>query len=229
MNSVNQETNIATKSRSLLTRYFGCVLLILGFCAYWSFALATLSTANPIVLPLHKFVKIFDEVFYQGWYFFSPPPKVNIRLYYIFKNPNDKNQIKEIEVFQDLRKNQFSIIQKRDYVLDCILNGAFEQVRKKVRNLIIKDNAPQKKHQNSKQTANRSLRIIRVEIDHSKSVSALVKYARTLAIKNKIPLDSVAKFVGTERGMPLYSKRSDLFLSQKIEERKIFESDDFPL
>lgn len=53
-----------------------------------------------------EFFDRFDQIFYQRWNFFAPPPKTNFRLYFEYKNADSKIIYRKLEVMKKLLKDK---------------------------------------------------------------------------------------------------------------------------
>jgi hypothetical protein len=96
------------------------------FFTYWSITLLYCSPNNFVRAEFNTSMKLFEAFFYQRWTFFTPPPKTNERVYFLYvdkKNPNIMTQCEVLKPIQD-KKRENPIINNTFEVLDDIIGGA---------------------------------------------------------------------------------------------------------
>lgn len=102
------------------------------FVCYWSttlFFVVLPEDGAAIALNYHSYKK-FDQLLFQRWGFFAPPPNFDERLYFTFQNTNDPLDKKTIEVFEKLHDNSRNKYPLNDdeITLDYIIHNTAEAI-----------------------------------------------------------------------------------------------------
>lgn len=102
------------------------ILILAIFFSYWISTLIYCSPNNFIRIQLNKYESMFGSVFYQRWTFFTPPPKVNERVYLLFINKYPEQNVISCEIFNAIRKNKRKnpIMNTTYEAIDGILTGS---------------------------------------------------------------------------------------------------------
>ncbi|TDE12136.1 hypothetical protein [Dyadobacter psychrotolerans] len=96
------------------------------FITYWIATLIYCSPNNFIRIELNKYEAVFESMFYQKWTFFTPPPKVNERVYFLFIDKTKNKQVIACEIFHTIRKNKRKnpIFNTKYEAIDGMLTGS---------------------------------------------------------------------------------------------------------
>ena len=89
-----------------LTFSLAKVLIISFFSFYWASTFLYCSPNNFVRIELNSYINLFGSLFYQRWTFFTPPPKADEKLYFLFINKASNEKNFACEVFHIIRKKK---------------------------------------------------------------------------------------------------------------------------
>ena len=154
---------------------------------YWASTLLYCSPNNFVRIELNSYMKLFDTYLYQKWTFFTPPPKSNQRLYFLYIDKKNPKQIAQCEVIKPLQdqKRENPIFNNTTEVLDDIIAGSSGSLSNTLVEMssFVKQQYPDS---SSLFHRKRAMELICNEKSNISSYRTLVAYAKIVAIKNHI-------------------------------------------
>jgi hypothetical protein len=107
--------------------YFLCSLI---FLSYWVVTILFVSPDNYVKISLIKGEEFFDDLFYQNWAFFAPPPTSDNRLYYRFEMLTDSCKVYTFEVLEPIikMKRHAAPFNSSAEILEYVLSGVVQNI-----------------------------------------------------------------------------------------------------
>ena len=102
------------------------ILIISIFSFYWLATILYCSPNNFIRIELNRYMNLFGSAFYQRWTFFTPPPKADEKLYFLFisKDPSQKNFACEVFNIIRAKKRANPIFDTESEALDGVITSS---------------------------------------------------------------------------------------------------------
>lgn len=202
--------------------------ILLLFSFWWSFNLYFNfpNTSLPILYTYSSYQK-WDNIFFQRWNFFAPPPDSNTRLYYAFHNINNSNDIFIYEVFEKLNKNKNEKYLFNDYLinLDYTLHNLSSPIGDFLRETydIYKYQGLCDTIRNDDKCYQLFIKKAKAKIYQLPQIKTLLKHSQIIATKQNLSNYKIQIIMGTQ-DLPKFHERYSDSINQK---ENIFFSSDF--
>ena len=206
-------------------KYF--LLIIFAFWWGLNFYFSFPKSSLPI-LYAHNLYKKWDNIFFQRWGFFAPPPDFDNRLYYVYTNKKDTSNIFIYEVFEKMnkRKNQNYLFNDNLINLDYILHNLSSPIGD-----LLRENYQIYKHQrfcdsitNETECYQSFINQSRNEIHQLSQMKTLLKHSKLIAHKQGLTNHKVRIILGAKK-LPKFHQRYQDSITR--EENVFFSSDYF--
>ena len=178
------------------------------------------SPKNYLNISLLEYSDLYNSFFYQKWAFFAPPPKTNERLYYIFENKNNTNDIQIFEVIEPITKtkSEKNPFNTEEDLLDYVLSNSINNIRETIVNtnefIIYQEQKLDKKFTKSEKE-----KFYDNEIDNLSRFKTLKNYSRNVALKNNIDIKKYnVKFTISLIDIVPFSERKNTNYRHKIQD-----------
>ncbi|MEO6916949.1 MAG: hypothetical protein ABI151_16115 [Chitinophagaceae bacterium] len=181
-------------------------------------------TSLPIASNLAHY-KIFDEVFYQRWGFFAPPPNEDDRLYYVFTNNSDSSKNITFEIFEKLlhEKREKYLLNDDLSNLDYILYNTTSPIEDQLRDgfEIYKQKNKCSDHPGAC-SYDEYVKMARSDFDHTPQLTALIKHADIVRKKQGLDNNYSVQVVLAKISIHRFAQR---FSTKPRDENPYFKSD----
>lgn len=170
-----------------MIRYFFSTLILGFFLLYGLITIIFVSPNNYLNITLSKYASVFDDVFYQRWGFFAPPPKSNDRLYFTYENKLDKSKKITYEILEPLliKKSNEAPFNSAEEINDYLLSNSIYYINDVIINIREKYKYELK---NEKHNEQQLQSIITKTIKKTKPYQTLLNYSKIVALRNNIDL-----------------------------------------
>jgi len=205
-------------------KYF--LLIIFAFWWGLNFYFSFPKSSLPI-LYAHTLYQNWDNVFYQRWGFFAPPPKFDNRLYYVYANTKDTADIFVYEVFEKLnkRKNQKYLYNDNLINLDYLLHNLSSPIGE-----LLREDFEIYKHQKFCDSITNETECYQSFINQSKSeiyqlsqIRTLLKHSALIARKQGLD-DHKVRLIFGAKDLPRFYQR---YQDSIVREDNVFFSSDY--
>lgn len=168
-----------------------CYLLysvaLLIFTGYWLSTLLYCSPTNYVRIQSHTYMSWFNIYFYQKWTFFTPPPKDNQRLYFLFVNRHQPQRIIKCEILKPIqdKKRENPIFNHTHEILDNVISGCAISLNN---SMVETSRYLKQKYPDSSRTFHlkESAHLICSNGNKLPGYRTLMEYAKVVAVKNNI-------------------------------------------
>lgn len=205
-------------------KYF--LLIIFAFWWGLNFYFSFPKSSLPI-LYAHNLYQKWDDIFFQRWGFFAPPPDFDNRLYYVYTNKKDTSDIFIYEVFERLnkRKNQNYLFNDNLINLDYILHNLSSPIGD-----LLRENFQIYKHQKFCDSIDDENQCYQLFVNQMKSeiyqlaeMKTLLKHSKLIAHKQSLTNHKVRIILGAKELPKFYQRYKD----SVIREENVFFSSDY--
>ena len=202
--------------------------MLLIFACWWglNFYFSFPKSSLPILYAHNSYQK-WDNIFFQRWGFFVPPPDFDNRLYYVYSSKKDSSNILIYEVFERLnkRKNQNYLFNDNLINLDYILHNLSSPIGD-----LLRENFQIYKHKkfcdSIRDETECYLSFInksRNEIHKLSQMKTLLKHSKIIANKQNLTNHRVQIILGAKELPKFYQRYKD----SVIREENVFFSSDY--
>lgn len=196
------------------------------FLWYWIITIFFNLPSNPIQIQFDQANRLFQDIFFQKWSFFAPPPKGNDKLYYFFRSKTDTNRVSIYETLDvlALEKQKAAPFNANEEIGDYIVSGSVSEITEFIYNYLqdLKVAHPNQEEAKLVSIALKDSWKMRAKI---LSIQTLFNYGKVVAKNNKLNLnDCEVKFVIANVDMVRFKDIDKNLKNIKPESHKLFET-----
>jgi len=176
----------------------------------------------------------FDDLFYQNWAFFAPPPTADNKLYYRFELLSDTSMVRTFEALGPIieMKREAAPFNANQEILEYILSGTVHNITDGLysvnRSIDFGSQFTSDSSNSDEDLVAKKFNLGKEYVQESNNFITLKNYALLVANRQGLKISEYAVNIYiTEVSIPRFSNRDELEFYSSREEKIIFYSDKF--